>query len=56
MTADQCHDRARRCAAYADMAAAEDLALEFLELAARWRAMAVRENFLGQPREMPIIP
>jgi hypothetical protein len=24
------------------------MALEFLKLAAQWRAMAVRENFLGQ--------
>jgi hypothetical protein len=56
MTSDQCHDRARRCAAYADIAPLENLAQEFLELAARWRAMAVREDFLGQPGETPINP
>jgi len=36
------------CAAKAADAQAESIALEFLKLAAQWRAMAVRENFLGQ--------
>jgi hypothetical protein len=48
MTADECNRRARECAANAAIAPIESLALEFLRLAAQWRAMAVRENFVSQ--------
>jgi hypothetical protein len=47
MNAEECHQRARQCAANAAIAPAESLALEFLRLAAQWRAMATRENALG---------
>lgn len=47
MTADECHQRAGQCAANAELAASEPLALEFLRMAAQWRAMAVRTIFLG---------
>jgi hypothetical protein len=47
MTADECNRRATVCAAKAAIAPIESVALEFLRLAAQWRAMAVREIFLG---------
>ena len=47
MTADECHARASECAANARLAASEPVALEFLKLAAQWRAMASRTIFLG---------
>jgi hypothetical protein len=48
MNADQCHQRASACVANAAVAPAEAMAGEFLQLAAQWRALAVRDNFLGQ--------
>jgi len=42
MTADECNQRAAECAANASLAASEPVSLEFLKLAAQWRAMAVR--------------
>jgi hypothetical protein len=48
MNADECHRRAYECAENAAISPVEPVALEFLKLAAQWRAMAVRENFLGQ--------
>ena len=47
MDAAQCHIRARECAANASIAVDEAVSLEFLKLAAQWRAMAVRNIFLG---------
>jgi len=47
LTAEECHERAGVCAANARLAASEPLALEFLRLAAQWRAMAERSIFLG---------
>ena len=47
MTSDECHQRAAECAANADMARDGSVASEFMKLAAHWRAMAVREIFLG---------
>ncbi len=48
INARECNLRAAECAAKAASAPTESINLEFLNLAARWRAMAVRENFLGQ--------
>jgi hypothetical protein len=48
INARECNLRAAECAAKAASAPTESINLEFLSLAARWRAMAVRENFLGQ--------
>ena len=47
MTAEECHERASACAANARLAASEPVALEFLKMAAQWRAMAERSIFLG---------
>lgn len=47
MTADECNRRACECAANAAIAPIESVSLEFLRLAAQWRAMAVRQIFLG---------
>jgi len=47
MTADECNRRAADCAATAAAATDEAVSLEFLKLAAQWRAMAVRDIFLG---------
>ena len=55
MTADECNQRAVDCAAIAATATDEAVSLEFLKLAAQWRAMAVREIFLGMIDE-PIEP
>jgi hypothetical protein len=55
MTADDCNRRASVCAANAAISPQESIAIEFLTLAAQWRAMAVRENALGILRE-PALP
>jgi hypothetical protein len=47
MTAEECHERAGACAANAGLAVSEAVALEFLKMAAQWRAMAERSIFLG---------
>jgi hypothetical protein len=47
MTAEECHERAGACAANAAVAVSEPVALEFLKMAAQWRAMAARTIFLG---------
>jgi hypothetical protein len=47
MTAEECEQRACACAANAELAVSEPVALEFLRMAAQWRAMAVRTIFLG---------
>lgn len=47
MNAEDCNIRAHQCAANAAIAPTEAMAVEFLKLAARWRAMALREKFLG---------
>lgn len=47
MNAEDCNRRAAACAANAALASTEVVSLEFLRLAAHWRAMAVREIFLG---------
>jgi hypothetical protein len=47
MTSEECHQRAANCAASADMSLDGAVALEFMTLAAQWRAMAVRQMFLG---------
>ena len=47
MTADECEGRAQQCAANASRALTESVSLEFLQLAAQWRAIAVRQIFLG---------
>lgn len=56
MNAKECGLRASACAANAASAPAESIALEFLKLAAQWRAMAVRENFLGQLSAVTLAP
>jgi hypothetical protein len=47
LTAEECHERAGVCAANARLAVSEPVALEFLRMAAQWRAMAERSIFLG---------
>jgi hypothetical protein len=47
MDADQCQIRAAACAANALVAVDNEVSLEFLKLAAQWRAMAVRTIVLG---------
>lgn len=42
MTKDECHAHASLCAGRAALAESEAIALEFLNLAAIWRAMASR--------------
>ena len=56
MNAAECDLRAAACAANAARAEAQPIALEFLRLAAQWRAMAVRESFLGQFGDGGIAP
>jgi hypothetical protein len=46
MTAEECHERAYVCAANASLAVSETVAIEFMRLAAKWRAMAARAIFL----------
>jgi hypothetical protein len=48
MNAEECNRRASECAASAAISPLDSVALEYLKLAAQWRVMAVRENFLGQ--------
>jgi len=47
MNAEACYARAAECAANAALASVESVSLEFLKLAAQWRAMAVRDIYLG---------
>ncbi len=54
MNSAECHQRAAACAANAALAGAESLSQEFLQLAAQWRAMAVREIFLGSIDAAPL--
>jgi hypothetical protein len=56
MNADQCHTRAAECAANALIAVDEVVSLEFLRLAAQWRAMAVRNIFLGSADSLNAMP
>ena len=56
MNAWECNLRAAECAAKAAIAPAESISLEFLNLAARWRALAVRENFLGRLSAPGLLP
>ncbi len=56
MTADDCNRRAQECGANAALAPHESIAVEFLMLAAQWRAMAVRENALGNLRDLGVAP
>ncbi len=48
MNSEQCNQRASDCATNAADCADESDSLEFLRMAAQWRAMAVREIYLGQ--------
>jgi len=56
MNANQCQVRAAACAANALIAADQDVSLEFLKLAAQWRAMAVRTIVLGAGDELSAGP
>ncbi len=56
MDAEQCRMRAAECAANAVISADESVSLEFLRLAAQWRAMAVRDIFLGPVAEFDDAP
>ncbi len=56
MDAEQCRMRAAECAANAVISADESVSLEFLRLAAQWRAMAVRNIFLGAVAELDDAP
>jgi len=59
MNSAECNRRASECAANADIAVEELVSLEFLRLAAQWRAMAVRQIFLGfvdDPAASQILP
>ncbi len=47
MNAQECNQRASECAANAAVAADPSVSLEFIKMAAQWRAMAVRQIFLG---------
>jgi hypothetical protein len=47
MTSQECHQRATDCAANAALSNDCQVASEFLLLAAHWRAMAVRDIFMG---------
>jgi hypothetical protein len=47
MNAEECNERAFHCVANAAQARDETVSQEFLKLAAYWRAMAVRNIFLG---------
>jgi hypothetical protein len=48
MNAKECQQHAAQCAVNAAAAADEKIALEFLKMAAQWRAVAVRQIFLGR--------
>lgn len=56
MDAEQCRERAAECAANALRSADESVSLEFLRLAAQWRAVAVRDIFLGSIAETDDAP
>jgi hypothetical protein len=56
MTAEDCNRRASECAANAAIAPVESIAIEFLTLAAQWRAMAVREHALGNLGDVGLVP
>ena len=47
MNAKECNQRASDCASNAAIALDEPVALEFLRMAAQWRAMALRQVFIG---------
>ncbi len=47
MNAKECNQRASDCADNAAVSADESVAQEFLRMAALWRAMSVRQIFLG---------
>lgn len=47
MTAQECHDRASACVTSADLAKNESVSMEFMRLAAYWRALATRVINLG---------
>jgi hypothetical protein len=49
MNSKECNLRAAECAEKAALAPVESVAIEFLRLAAQWRAMAVREDLLLGP-------
>ncbi|MGA0603289.1 hypothetical protein ACO2Q3_21455 [Caulobacter sp. KR2-114] len=51
MTSEECHLRATACAVSAGLACDVMVASEFMALAALWRAMAVRDGFLGSLTE-----
>ena len=53
MNAEECNKRAAICAENAAAASDEVVSTEFLKTAAQWRAMAVREIFLGFVDETP---
>ncbi|MGZ6037957.1 MAG: hypothetical protein ACXWKR_04765 [Phenylobacterium sp.] len=52
MTAEECNERASACAVNAKLAVSEPVALEFLRMAAQWRAMAERSIFLGSIEDL----
>jgi len=52
MNSDECHQRAADCAANAELSPDGTIALEFLKLAGHWRAMAVRQTFLGRALDL----
>jgi hypothetical protein len=54
MNAKECEVRSQECAENAALTKDDFLAVEFLKLAAQWRAMAVRENFLCQFSDLPL--
>jgi hypothetical protein len=56
MNAQECNRRASECAANAALAHGEWMTTEFLKLAAQWRAMGVRETFVGQLGEHQVQP
>lgn len=47
MNATDCNRHAEECAANATLSADEYVALAFYRLSAQWRALAVREIYLG---------
>jgi hypothetical protein len=47
MNTKECDQRASECAQNAALSIDEAVAIEFLRMAALWRAMAVRQIFLG---------
>jgi len=56
MDAEQCRMRAAECAANAEISPDESVSLEFLKMAAQWRAMAVRDIFLSPVAEVDVAP